>query len=237
MKKTLLTAVSATAFLFASGAALAQSDEEPAATSETMEESTTEDMGVTEEGSDTGGSSDAESMDSDTPPPAADDAETPDTGMDSDTGTDTDMDMEDSSMDEAPSTDTGTGTDTGTDTGADTDDAMESTAPVDLSQLHPHGGDAEGIVVEGVPAEDIVGGHLVNQDGERIATINDLLIDSDGEPQGLLVGFGGFLGFMEKEVAVGFDRVEFTQNEDEEYPSDLTEEEIEAMPEYEEPQG
>lgn len=224
MKKTLLAAVSASAFLFASGAALAQSDEEPAATSETMEETTTEDMGVTEEGSDNGESSDmseSDSMDSDTAPPVSDDTEAPDTGMDSDTEMDTDM--EDSSMDEAPST--------------DTSGAMESTAPVDLSQLYPHGGDAEGIVVEGVPAENIVGGHLVNPDGERIATINDLLIDTDGEPQGLLVGFGGFLGFMEKEVAVGFDRVELVQNEDDEYSTDLTEEEIEAMPEYEEPEG
>lgn len=91
-------------------------------------------------------------------------------------------------------------------------------------------------MVEGVPAEDVVGGTLVNQNGEKIASINDLLVDSNGEPQGLLVGFGGFLGLMEKTVAIGFDRVDLTPNEDNEYRTDLTEEEIEALPEYEEPE-
>ena len=50
------------------------------------------------------------------------------------------------------------------------------------------------------------------------------------------VVIGGFLGLMEKTVAVGFDRVELTANENNEYRTDLTEQEIEAMPEYEEPE-
>ncbi|HLS69364.1 MAG TPA: PRC-barrel domain-containing protein, partial [Kiloniellales bacterium] len=146
---------------------------------------------------------------------------------------------------EEPATDTtpggaATGADTGT-TMPDMDDdtatdMSDTAAPVDLTQLHPYDGDPSGITVEGVPAEDIVGGTLLNQEGEQIANINDLLVDSDGQPQGLLVGFGGFLGLMEKTVAVGFDRVDLTPNEDNEYRTDLTEQEIEAMPEYEEPE-
>lgn len=145
-----------------------------------------------------------------------------------------------------PEAETGTGTGdttTGTDqpatpdTGTATGDAPEPAEPVSISDLRPLDGETEGVMVEGVAADDIVGGHLVNQEGERIASINDILVDSSGEPQGLLVGFGGFLGFMEKEVGVTLDRVEIVSNEDNEYSSDLTEEEIESMPEYEEPES
>ena len=37
-------------------------------------------------------------------------------------------------------------------------------------------------------------------------------------------------------AAIGFDRVDLTPNEDNEHRTDLTEEEIEALPEYEEPE-
>jgi len=227
MKKTLLSAVSAFAILMAGSVALAQ-DQSPA-------DSPTEQNGP--------------SMDTDTtgdPTTGTGDAAT--SGGESSSTTDLETQTEPDQLDpdsEEPATDTtpggaATGADTGT-TMPDMDDdtatdMSDTAAPVDLTQLHPYDGDPSGITVEGVPAEDIVGGTLLNQEGEQIANINDLLVDSDGQPQGLLVGFGGFLGLMEKTVAVGFDRVDLTPNEDNEYRTDLTEQEIEAMPEYEEPE-
>lgn len=132
----------------------------------------------------------------------------------------------------APDTGTTTGTTAGSTTGTDTG---STSAPVDLTSLQPLNGETDGVLVEGVPADEVIGGWLVNREGERIADVNDLLVDSAGEPQGILAGFGGFLGFMQKEVAVSLDRVQIATGTDSEFPSDLTEEEIEAMPEYEEP--
>lgn len=138
----------------------------------------------------------------------------------------------------APDTGTGTTTGTGTDTTPGTTmgtDTGTTAAPVNLSELRPLNGEDEGVIVEGIPADEVIGGWLVNHEGERIADVNDLLVDSAGEPQGILAGFGGFLGFMQREVAVPLDRVQLVRGDDREFPTDLTEDEIEAMPEYEEP--
>lgn len=251
MKKTLLSAVSAFAIFVAGGMAFAQDQ----STSDTNGAPTTQEDSST---SGAAGSGDATTGTSDSMPEtggagagAADDS-TDSSTDDLGTGSGSDQ-MDDAGSDTDLPSDTGT-TGTGTIGGAATgDDAgttmpemgdddttsglTDTTTPTDFSQLHPYDGDPTGIDVEGVPAEDIVGGTLVNQEGDSIASINDLLVDSNGEPQALLVGFGGFLGLMEKTVAVGFDRVELTANEDNEYVTDLTEQEIEAMPEYEEPEA
>lgn len=229
MKKTLLSAVSAFAIFLAGGVALAQDQDTSGAANGTPETSTQDgaSTGPTGTGTTTG----------------TDDGAT----SDAPAGTATDMDTDTTDVPAAGDTGTSTGgAATGDDAGTtmpdvgddDTSSTMttETTTPVDFTQLHPYDGDPTGITVEGVPAEDIVGGTLVNAEGETIADINDLLVDSDGEPQALLVGFGGFLGLMEKSVAVGFDRVELTANDEDEYVTDLTEQEIEAMPEYEEPE-
>jgi len=189
MRKTILSAASALAIFAGSGAVLAQTQE---AEPEMERETTTEELGVQEEGTTGAGTGGTAATD---------------------TGT---------------TTSTTTGATTGTDTGT-------TSAPVDLTSLQPLNGETEGVMVEGVPADEVIGGWLVNHEGERIADVNDLLVDSAGEPQGVLAGFGGFLGFMQKEVAVSLDRVQIAAGSDSEFPSDLTEEEIEALPDYEEP--
>lgn len=216
MKKTLLSAVSALAILMGGSLAMAQDQDDTAPPATGAGETTDSDSGTGA----TTGDTDSGGAATDTPGTSMPDAgeETPTTTAPSDTTT-------------PPATTTTPPAAT-----TDTTTPSETTTPIDLTQLHPYDGDPTGIMVEGVPAEDVVGGTLVNQNGEKIASINDLLVDSNGEPQGLLVGFGGFLGLMEKTVAIGFDRVDLTPNEDNEYRTDLTEEEIEALPEYEEPE-
>lgn len=145
---------------------------------------------------------------------------------------------EDLGVQEETTTGAGTGgtaaPDTGT-TGTAGTAGTTTGAPVDVSQLQPLNGETDGVIVEGMPADEVIGGWLVNHEGERIADVNDLLVDSAGEPQGILAGFGGFLGFMQKEVAVPLERVQLVRGDDGEFPTDLTEDEIESMPEYEEP--
>ncbi|MCB8887691.1 PRC-barrel domain-containing protein [Vreelandella malpeensis] len=56
------------------------------------------------------------------------------------------------------------------------------------------------------------------EDDEDIGTINDLIIDEDGQIQAVVVGVGGFLGMGEKNVAIEWDSLELAHdNDDDEY--------------------
>ena len=52
------------------------------------------------------------------------------------------------------------------------------------------------------------------EDDEDIGTITDLVIGEDGQINAVVVGVGGFLGMGEKNVAIKWDSLELTKNED-----------------------
>lgn len=52
------------------------------------------------------------------------------------------------------------------------------------------------------------------EDDDDIGTISDLIIDEDGQIQAVVVGVGGFLGMGEKDVAIEWDSLELTKDED-----------------------
>ncbi|UXZ53217.1 PRC-barrel domain-containing protein [Halomonas sp. 7T] len=52
------------------------------------------------------------------------------------------------------------------------------------------------------------------EDDEDIGTISDLIIDEDGQIRAVVVGVGGFLGMGEKDVAIEWDSLELTKDED-----------------------
>ena len=52
------------------------------------------------------------------------------------------------------------------------------------------------------------------EDDEDIGTITDLIIGEDGQINAVVVGVGGFLGMGEKNVAIGWDSLELTKDED-----------------------
>lgn len=52
------------------------------------------------------------------------------------------------------------------------------------------------------------------EDDEDIGTITDLVIDEDGQINAVVVGVGGFLGMGEKNVAIEWDSLELTKDED-----------------------
>ncbi|MDQ7727065.1 PRC-barrel domain-containing protein [Halomonas sp. SpR8] len=51
------------------------------------------------------------------------------------------------------------------------------------------------------------------EDDEDIGTITDLVIDEDGQINAVVVGVGGFLGMGEKNVAIEWDSLELTKDE------------------------
>jgi sporulation protein YlmC with PRC-barrel domain len=52
------------------------------------------------------------------------------------------------------------------------------------------------------------------EEDEDIGTISDLVIDEDGQIQAVVMGIGGFLGMGEKDVAVEWDSLELTKDDD-----------------------
>ena len=73
-----------------------------------------------------------------------------------------------------------------------------------------------------------------NRAGEKIGSISDLIVASDGTIAAALVGVGGFLGIGEKEVAVPFSSIEHVRNgNDLRFVIDTTKEALKEAPSYE----
>jgi len=51
-------------------------------------------------------------------------------------------------------------------------------------------------------------------DAETIGDVNDLVVDSNGQVAAAVIGVGGFLGIGEKDVAIDFDQMQWTQAAD-----------------------
>lgn len=65
-------------------------------------------------------------------------------------------------------------------------------------------------------ADSLTGNNVKSsvEDDEEIGTINDLIIDEDGQINAVIVSVGGFLGMGEKDVAIEWDSLELTKDED-----------------------
>jgi putative membrane protein len=87
---------------------------------------------------------------------------------------------------------------------------------------------------QAVQASDVIGAAVVNENGDEVGEIKDLVIDAK-QVEYAVVGVGGFLGIGEKDVAVPLDQLKL--GVDESYlMSGETEEQLEQMPEYQESQ-
>jgi sporulation protein YlmC with PRC-barrel domain len=84
--------------------------------------------------------------------------------------------------------------------------------------------------LETLGAEEIVGKTVVNQQGEEIGEVDDVVIDQASQQHLAVVDVGGFLGLGEKSVAVSFDQLHLA--DDGRIRSDLTRETLESQPEY-----
>src|SRR5215831_5426445 len=73
-----------------------------------------------------------------------------------------------------------------------------------------------------------------NRAGEKIGSISDLIVTSDGAIAAALVNVGGFLGIGEKEVAVPFSSIELVRNENDwRFVIDATRDALRDAPPYE----
>jgi sporulation protein YlmC with PRC-barrel domain len=58
-------------------------------------------------------------------------------------------------------------------------------------------------------ASKMVGLSVYNDNNESLGTINDLLMDKNGNTKAVVIGVGGFLGVGEHLVAVPFEKIKF----------------------------
>ena len=87
-----------------------------------------------------------------------------------------------------------------------------------------------------VLADDVIGADLLGFVGEVIATVDDVVLDATGGIESILVDVGGFLGLGATTVEIPFADVTVETDEagDTVLRSQLTSDDLEAMPEYEE---
>ena len=87
-----------------------------------------------------------------------------------------------------------------------------------------------------VSTDKLKGADLVNVQGEKVATIDDVLITNDNAVEGVVVTFGGVLGFGAQKVLLAPDEVEVMEDADKnlQVRTSLTPEAIESRPAYEE---
>jgi sporulation protein YlmC with PRC-barrel domain len=64
-------------------------------------------------------------------------------------------------------------------------------------------------------ASKLVGINVYGPNNEKVGDINEVLVDRNGKAEAVVIGVGGFLGIGEKDVAVPFDEVRWSDNPNE----------------------
>lgn len=71
--------------------------------------------------------------------------------------------------------------------------------------------------IEGHLASNIIGENVYNgvgDDAENIGTVNDIVLDTEGRAELVVVGVGGFLGLGQKDVALEYAEIDWEARED-----------------------
>lgn len=72
-----------------------------------------------------------------------------------------------------------------------------------------------------------------DEQGEAIGDVNDVVINADGDTEALVIGVGGFLGIGEKDVAINFGRVSWSDRDGQRIiVVSATKEELQGAPEF-----
>lgn len=84
-------------------------------------------------------------------------------------------------------------------------------------------------------ASNVIGLSVVNVNNEAIGTVSDLVSDENGKLIAVLIRSGDFLGIGGKDVALRFEDVKFSRDEDDDITvmADLSADTLAAAPDYE----
>lgn len=64
------------------------------------------------------------------------------------------------------------------------------------------------------PASEMIGTVVRNSAGENIGDVNELILANDGKVRAVVIGVGGFLGMGERDVAVAFNALKISRDQD-----------------------
>lgn len=91
-----------------------------------------------------------------------------------------------------------------------------------------------------VSADDLMGSEIRNRENDQeIGSVKDLIIDEEGKVTAVVVGTGQFMGMGGGDVAISWDKVEQERDGEDDVSLfvDMTEEELEQAPEYDQDDG
>lgn len=119
-------------------------------------------------------------------------------------------------------------------------EATSTTSPAAATASQPATDDSVGYF-SAAPAQVLASSVLgktvytgADEKGEAIGDVNDVVINADGGAEALVVGVGGFLGLGEKDVAINFDRVSWSDRDGQRIiVVTATKEELQQAPEFE----
>ena len=85
-------------------------------------------------------------------------------------------------------------------------------------------------------ADEVIGADVLSFEGESIANVDDVVLTAEGDVEYILVDVGGFLGLGARTVAIPFADVTVQMDDagNPELQTQLSEDDLENMPEYEE---
>jgi len=87
-----------------------------------------------------------------------------------------------------------------------------------------------------IRVDNVIGKDLyMRSSDEEVGTISDLILDEDGQIVAVVVSVGGFFGIGDRDVAISWDSVERTMNEDRDgykFSVNATEDSLRNAPEY-----
>lgn len=113
-----------------------------------------------------------------------------------------------------------------TDTGMDIETDNTQTAAIDRSSMTE-------VLVADVSADEMIGSSVYGVDDEKVGSIADVILSTDGLIDAVTVDVGGFLGIGAKEVALDLDNLAFMRQGNDLYLyTSLTKSQLEAQPAY-----
>lgn len=100
------------------------------------------------------------------------------------------------------------------------------TTPMDISKFNP-------VDVSTLKGDQLKGVEVLDVSGNKIATIDDIVLTQNGKIDAVIIDFGGFLGIGKKEVAVAFDGLKFLSDANKTYLQiNATKEQLDAQKAY-----
>lgn len=81
---------------------------------------------------------------------------------------------------------------------------------------------------------NVMGASVKTSNDEDVGSVDDLIIDEDGQIVAIMVGVGGFLGMGQKDVAIGWGHVSTSgEDDDMELRIDVSRQDLRSAPEFE----